>query len=352
MNAFTRTSTGAVVALACLLAAPAAEAGTIALGSPLSAPVESEAHCHLVAGCSVTLSKLAEPGAQVLAPVGGAIVRWRVEGTTAGDGYSLSAVRPLGSGTYLVTGSTYPVAAAGNAVETFAADLPIEAGELVAISYPYEAGLASLESPSSEAFFTPPLAVGQTRPATEEGAFPYELGFGAELQPAPTIVSIGPTTGPTAGATAVVITGTDLEGATSVRFGSSSAPSFAVDSETQITVLAPAAAAGPVAISVTTPAGSTTCGQFTYATSPAPASPAPTSVCTVPKLKGKKLKVAKRALRAADCNLGRVVKKIAGATAILGRVKWQKPGPGTMLAPGSRVSIGLGGPSRRLRPDR
>lgn len=348
MSRVFRLSTCGAIFLSCLATAASARATTITLGSPLSAPVESEAHCHLVAGCSVALLKLSEPGAQWIAPVSGAVVRWRVEGATPGDGYSLSAVRPLGSGHYLVTGSTYPVAASGNAIETFTAVLPIEAGELVAISYPYEAGLASLESPASEAFFTPPLAVGQTRPATEEGAFPYELGFGAEVQPAPTIASIGPTAGPTTGGTAVVVAGTDLEGATSVRFGSSSAPSFTVDSETQITAIAPPAAAGPVAISVTTPAGSARSnGQFTYLTGPAPMSPVPASVCTVPKLKGEKLKAAKRTLRAADCKIGRVVKKPSGPTAKASRVTWQKPRAGTVLAPGSKVGIGLGDPSGR-----
>jgi hypothetical protein len=346
MSALAKASICAAVAVACLAGAAGARAGTITIGSPLSAPVESEAHCHVATGCSVALTKLAEPGAQASAPVSGAIVRWRVAGATMGDGYSLSALRPLGSGTYLVTGSTAPIAAVGNAVETFAAALPIEAGEVVAVSYPYEAGLASLESPSSEAFFTPPLATGQSRTVAEEGAFPYELGFGAELQPAPTIASLVPSIGPTSGGTAVLITGTDLEGATAVSFGSSAAPSFAVDSETQLTAIAPAGAAGPVAISVTTPAGSATSGgQFTYVTpataAPSPVSALPPAACTVPKLKGKMLKAAKRALRAADCKLGGVA-KIAGATAKSGRVKWQKPRPGTTSGPGTKVSVGLG----------
>lgn len=46
---------------------------------------------------------------------------------------------------------------------------------------------------------------------------------------------------------------------------------------------------------------------------------APTPQCIVPKLKGKKLKAAKRALTAAQCKIG-AVKKRAGATAKTGKV--------------------------------
>lgn len=141
----------------------------------------------------------------------------------------------------------------------------------------------------------------------------------------------------------MLITGTDLEDAASVRFGSSFAPNFTVDSETQITAVAPPATAGPVAISVTTSAGSArSSGQFTYLTGPAPVSPAAASVCSVPKLRGRQLEAARRVLRAADCKVGRVVRKPAGATPKDDRIKWQQPGPGTVLAAGSKVTIGLG----------
>ena len=41
---------------------------------------------------------------------------------------------------------------------------------------------------------------------------------------APTVTGISPTSGPTAGGTSVTITGTDLTGATSVKFGSVAGP--------------------------------------------------------------------------------------------------------------------------------
>lgn len=61
----------------------------------------------------------------------------------------------------------------------------------------------------------------------------------------------------------------------------------------------------------------------------------------MPKLKGKKLKAAKKMLRAADCRVGKV-KKLEGASAKTGKVVKQKPKPGKVLAPESKVSVKLG----------
>ncbi len=88
---------------------------------------------------------------------------------------------------------------------------------------------------------------------------------------APTVSNISPSVGPTTGGTAVIITGTNLGGATSVRFGSTDATSFTVDSATQITATSPAGTAGTVDITVTTAGGTSTTGandQFTYVAAP------------------------------------------------------------------------------------
>ena len=61
----------------------------------------------------------------------------------------------------------------------------------------------------------------------------------------------------------IVITGTDLTGTTGVEFGSTAAASFSVDSDTQITAVAPAGE-GSVEITVTGPDGSATTG-YTFA---------------------------------------------------------------------------------------
>lgn len=70
-----------------------------------------------------------------------------------------------------------------------------------------------------------------------------------------------------------------------------------------------------------------------------PAPPRPT--CKVPKLAGKKLQVAKRAIGAAHCKVGHVGRK-KGVTAKTGRVIKQKPKPGTVGHAGARVGLELG----------
>jgi subtilisin-like proprotein convertase family protein len=91
----------------------------------------------------------------------------------------------------------------------------------------------------------------------------------------PTVTSYTPAGGPAG--TTVVITGTNLTGATSVTFGGIPAASYTVNSPTQITAVVPAGAvSGP--ISVITPNGiATSAGAFEVSPPPAVTSLAPTS---------------------------------------------------------------------------
>ena len=81
----------------------------------------------------------------------------------------------------------------------------------------------------------------------------------------PTILSVSPNTGPSAGGTDVTITGTNFTGVTTgVTFGGTAA-SFTVNSLTQITATTPVHAAGVVDVTVTTGAGTATAtAAFTY----------------------------------------------------------------------------------------
>jgi hypothetical protein len=78
-----------------------------------------------------------------------------------------------------------------------------------------------------------------------------------------------------------------------------------------------------------------------------PPTPAPAAVpiaeahCVVPKLKGKKLKAAKKMLRAADCKVG-LVSKSKGVKATSGKVVKQAPKPGKVLPAKMAVSVKLG----------
>jgi hypothetical protein len=83
----------------------------------------------------------------------------------------------------------------------------------------------------------------------------------------PTVTGVTPNTGSTSGGTTVSITGTGFCGVTGVGFGSTAATSFQAQSNTLISAVAPAHAAGMVDVRVTTSSGTsaiTPADQFTY----------------------------------------------------------------------------------------
>jgi IPT/TIG domain len=96
----------------------------------------------------------------------------------------------------------------------------------------------------------------------------------------PAVTSLSPNSGPAAGGTSVVITGTGFTGATAVDFGTTAATTFHVDSDTQITATSPAHPAGAVDVTVTVQGTSatSTADLFTYvAPTPVVTSISPTS---------------------------------------------------------------------------
>lgn len=74
---------------------------------------------------------------------------------------------------------------------------------------------------------------------------------------APTLTSVSPNSGNTAGGTSVTLTGTNFTGATSVSFGGIAATGVTVVNATTITATTPAHSAGAVNVAVTTPSGTT-----------------------------------------------------------------------------------------------
>lgn len=103
---------------------------------------------------------------------------------------------------------------------------------------------------------TNPVATSPTTPADQ---FTYFL--------VPTVTGISPTSGPSTGGTSVTISGTNFTGTTQVLFGGTPAASFIVNSDSSITAVSPAHAAGTVDITVTTPGGTSATSpldQFTF----------------------------------------------------------------------------------------
>ena len=100
------------------------------------------------------------------------------------------------------------------------------------------------------------------------GDSPPVPGDGYTYIGVPTVTAVSPASGPVAGGTSVTITGTNLLAASAVKFGVTNATSYNVDSDTQITVTAPAGAAGLTNVTVTTIGGTSATSavdQYTYA---------------------------------------------------------------------------------------
>ena len=83
--------------------------------------------------------------------------------------------------------------------------------------------------------------------------------------PAPTVTVVAPNSGPAAGGTSVIITGTNLTAATAVKFGTVAATTYTVNSATQITATSPLGS-GVVDLTVTTAGagGTSAADQFPY----------------------------------------------------------------------------------------
>ncbi|MGN6869513.1 MAG: beta strand repeat-containing protein [Solirubrobacteraceae bacterium] len=96
----------------------------------------------------------------------------------------------------------------------------------------------------------------------------------------PTITSVSPSAGPTAGGTTVTITGTSFASVKAVDFGQDPAARYTVNTDSTITAIAPAGSAGTVDITVTTAGGTSATSpgdEYTYVAPPVVTSISPTA---------------------------------------------------------------------------
>ncbi|MFR9751962.1 IPT/TIG domain-containing protein [Nocardia sp. 004] len=132
----------------------------------------------------------------------------------------------------------------------------------------------TVDSPTQITATAPPgtgtIGVTVTTPAGTSGPIGYTY------LSAPTLLALSPTSGPATGGNPVIITGTNLTGTTAVTFGITPAPSFTVDSPTQITATAPAGT-GTIGVTVTTTAGTSGPIGYTYLAAPTILALSPTS---------------------------------------------------------------------------
>jgi IPT/TIG domain/PASTA domain len=313
-----------------LLLAGTAQADNVTIGSPGSAEFDT-----FKALDSLTLlnTSLGEPGANLVSPVNGAIVNFRIIGI-AGFSYSLRVLRPRGGGVYTAVAASEPLTIGGDKGTRLYRPIPINAGDTIGLDIPAGSvfAMATQAAGSVVAGWSPQLPEAATQPAV--GNKPgYEIGLSAEIQPAPTIASISPRSGFVRGGTEVTIKGTDFAGVKAVEFGTVRARRISVKPNGEIVATAPAATAtGPAHITVTTVAGHTravAADRFEY------------TACQTPRLRQKTLAAARRTLNRAGCRLGKVTLR-NGASRARGRVTSQGPKAQLQLPPGTRVNVTLG----------
>jgi hypothetical protein len=325
-----------------------AQAAPVLVGSEMINPITAET---LGTGRLLFNSRLGEDGAHVTSPISGEIVAWMMVGQ--GGPFRLRVLEQVGSGTYLATGRSAPETSPYFETVTYPTELPIGAGETIGLEGSNEGdhvGVALGIGASSYGYWSAPPETTATEPdGTTTGE---ELALSAEVLPPPTVASISSDSGPTAGGTAVVITGTDLSHVKAISFGPTPATLYAVESETRILAISPAVpAAGSVPVTVTTAAGSASADRsFTYvapiptssstsASAPSAGPPA-TPHCMVPRLKGTRLAASRRRARAAGCRIGTVTRGRDAARG--GKVVGQKPRPGTVTTVGGKIAVRLG----------
>jgi hypothetical protein len=315
----------AAIAAVCACALPqvgAAQASTITIGSVLPLSYTLTPFGQVQTQFNTTLP---EAGAKLTSPVDGAIVRWRMLGAKGGPFY-LRVLHPNGSGAFQATQSSNAATPTGEGLQTFSTNVPVKAGDQIGIdptNASDEIGVATVPGASYAFIFPPPFNGATVAPSgTETGK---EIELSAEVQPAPSIDSLENFSGSIAGGTVVKIKGDDLNSASGVKFGTKPATTFSVQSENLITATSPRSSkAGFVDVTVTTIAGTSATvrsDRFKY------------KGCVVPKLIGKDLRATRKALKKAECKLG----KVKGT----GKVMRQNPKPRKVKLPGTKVDVTL-----------
>jgi hypothetical protein len=224
-----------------------------------------------------------------------------------GGYYPATALTRLYDGTnWLQSGASRQPQRVGTGNEGFNAVTAVSAGEFWAVGY--AEGLTMAQRWNGTTWTLVPSANGNPSPSASQALTNVLLGVDAlsatdgwavgyyydQTQPygvertlilryaatatpppgQPTIASLSPGSGSTAGGTSVTITGTNFSGVTAVSFGGSPATSYTVNSATTITATTPPHAAGTIRVQVTA-AGAvtadTTADDFTYVSPPSDA---------------------------------------------------------------------------------
>jgi hypothetical protein len=245
------------------------------------APQTPEFLCNL--GPTDTIQVATGGGASYVVPQAGTLTSWSTAaGPGASQAVSLKVYRPLGGTVYSVLAQDGPRALAPSVLNTFPIDIPVQAGDVIGLN-------------DGEAVVV-------------HDACEFETA------------SLGDVVGGLLG---------DASAGSQLSFEASGD-----EGKARVNVSADLEPAAPIVAAPTTPV-----------TGPPVAMPpsVPAPQCVVPRLGARKLIGTRKALKKADCRLGRVT-KLKGATAKTGLVVSQNPQSGKKLAAGSKVGVKLAPP--------
>jgi YVTN family beta-propeller protein len=187
-----------------------------------------------------------------------------------GSGPVAVAVSPDGGTAYVASYGASNVSVISTATNTVTAT--IFASDPIAMAVSPDGGSAYVANYSTGDVWVISTATNTATAAIPVGNGPVAVAATDVPPAAPAVTGISPSSGPQAGGTSVTITGTGLAGATAVHFGTIAATGFTVNSATQVTATAPAAASpGTVRVTVTTPGGTSAASQasqYTYRLTP------------------------------------------------------------------------------------
>ncbi|MGW7639944.1 IPT/TIG domain-containing protein [Streptomyces decoyicus] len=201
----------------------------------------------------------------------------------------ITAVAPAGTGTVPVTvttpggtsnGISYTYAGAPVLSSVVPNQGPISGGNTVTLTGVNLTGATAVTfgtTPATSFTVVSPTQITAVVPVGPAGPVTLTVttpGGTSSLQSAyfyvntPILTAVAPPSGPLSGGNTVTLTGANLIEATAVRFGTTAATAFTVVSDTRITAVVPAGAAGPADVTVTTAGG--TSNAVSYAYLPAP----------------------------------------------------------------------------------
>ncbi len=170
------------MAMAAFAAAETVQIGTALPGASLTKEEAEKFACPEATGCGMVALTTASGGPIAKSTVSGKVTRWRIQGTSATPGYVLDILRPNPDGTFTVVAASSPVASTGPTLQTFATDLPIAAGDYVAVETPLGKQIPTVLGESTADLLKGPLTPGASVAPLFQEVFPFTPAVNVDVE--------------------------------------------------------------------------------------------------------------------------------------------------------------------------